>query len=101
MEATTTLVSLSELKRLLSSVVQQKLQLSIRYRTLGHLWYPNFLPVAKIEQGKSILFHDAPGNTLVAPPDVQHIIQFELNGKFYPFEPNSHYQVSDDNFCKD
>ena len=101
MEATTSLVSVTDLKRLLFSIVHQKLEISIRYRTLGQLWYPNFVRVVRIEQGKSLLFHDERRSKLISLPDLTRIIQFELDGKFYPFEPNSHYQVSDDNYYHD
>jgi hypothetical protein len=96
MEATTSLVSLSDLKRLLFSIAQQQAHVSIRYRTLGQLWYPNFLTVVKLEQGKSVLFHDEIRRKLISLPDISRIMQFELDGKCYPFEPNCHYQVSDD-----
>ena len=68
---------------------------------MGQLWYPNFLTVLKIEQDKSILFHDQTRKKLIALADLNRIIQFELDGKIYPFEPNSHYQVSDDNYYHD
>lgn len=96
MEATTSLITMSELQKLLSSMVQQQTQVSIRYRTLGQLWYPNFMRVIKLEQGKSVLFHDEIRRKLIALPDLTRIIQFELDGRCYPFEPNCHYQVSDE-----
>lgn len=92
----TTMVSQLELKRLLSSLTQQKLPVCIRYRTIGQLWYPNFLRVVKIDEGKSALFHDDTRNKLISLPDVSRIIQFELDSRFLQFEPNYHYQVADD-----
>ena len=95
MEATTTLVSVTDLKRLLYAITQQEHPVSIRYRTLGQLWYPNFLSVVKIAN-TNVLFHDKAKKKLISLPDLTRIIQFELDGKFSSFEPNCHYQVADE-----
>ena len=97
----TTIISLSELKNLLVSIGAHQLQISIRYRTLGQLWYPNFLRVIKMEGDRSVLFHDEIRKKLISLPDLSRIIQFELDGKHYPFEPNYHYEVSDEDQSKD
>jgi hypothetical protein len=95
MEATITVIPLSELRRLLFSIAQNEIKLCIRYRTMGQLWYPNFMRIIKIEEDKRVLFHDETRKRIISLPDLSTIVQFELDGKFYPFEPNCHYQVSE------
>ncbi|MEX2235743.1 MAG: hypothetical protein WD824_26530 [Cyclobacteriaceae bacterium] len=95
MEATISVISVSDLKRLLLSLTHQENQVCIRYRTIGQLWYPNFMRTIKIVQEKRVLFHDETRKRLISLPDFSIIIQFELDDKFYTYEPNCHYQVSD------
>jgi hypothetical protein len=101
MEATTTLISASDLKKLLLSIQDQEHQICIRYRTIGRLWHPNFLRILKIGEDKSVLFHDETRKRLIQLPDFSHIVQFELDGKVYPYEPNCHYQVAEEFVYKD
>ena len=101
MEATTTLVSLSDLRKLLTSIRQYPQSVHIRFRALGQLWYPNFLRVMKIEQGKSVLFHDAIRDKFITLADMGRIIQFELDSKQYRYEPDFHYQVCQNDLNED
>jgi hypothetical protein len=100
MEATTTLISATELKRLLHSIQEQR-QARIRYRTIGRLWHPNFLRIIKIEENKSVLFHDETRKRLIELPDFSTIVQFELDSKLFLYEPNCHYEISEEIVFKD
>jgi len=62
---------------------------------MGQLWYPNFMRIIKIEEDKRVLFHDETRKRIISLPDLNTIVQIELDSKFYPFEPNCHYQVSE------
>jgi hypothetical protein len=86
-------ISVSDLKKLLLSLAHQENQVCIRYRTIGQLWYPNFMRTIKIVADTRVLFHDETRKRLISLPDFSTIIQFELDGKLYPYEPNCHYQV--------
>lgn len=97
MEAIATLVSQADLEALLFSIAQHEPGICIRYRTLGQLWYPNFLKIVNIQGEKTILFHDEQREKLISLSDPSRIVQFELDGRFRQFEPNFHYQVSDEN----
>ena len=101
MEATTTLVSLTDLRKLLSAIGQRPHAVRIRFRTLGQLWYPNFLRVLKMEQGRRILFHDAIRNEFIVLSDVNRIAQFELDGRQFSYQPQFQYEVSDDGMNED
>ena len=95
MEATITVIPLNELRRLIFSIVQHESKTCIRYRTMGQLWNPNFMRIIKIEEDKRVLFHDESRKRIISLPDLSTIVQFELDSKYYPFEPNCHYQVSE------
>ena len=57
------------------------------------MWYQNFVRVLKVtEQG--IILNDEIKNRLYSLPDLSSIIQFELDGSIYGFEPHFHYDVS-------
>lgn len=100
MEATSTLISPTELRKLLSSMISsmihENLPVCMRYRALGQLWRPGFLKVLKVDDNGSVLFYDTSGNRFVSLPDLRWIVQFELDGKIYPFQPNTHYEVEED-----
>ena len=97
MEAATTDVSINDLKKIVFSIVHNKLQISIRFRTLGQLWYPNFLRIVKIEDGNRVLFHDENRRFFISLRDLSVITQFELDSRYNHLEPNFHYQVMEDN----
>lgn len=96
MEATTTLISATELKKLLVLIQEHEHRVCIRYRTIGRLWHPNFLRILKIAEDKSVLFHDETRKRVIQLPDFSTIVQFELDGKLHPYEPNCHYQVTEE-----
>lgn len=100
MEATTTAISVNELKNLLVSIQEQEHHICIRYRTLGHLWYPNFMRVLKVEENRSVLFHDVTRKRLIQLPDFFTIVQFEIDRRLHRYEPCMHYQISEENVFK-
>jgi hypothetical protein len=101
MEATTTMISVSELKRILFSISLREHQICIRYRTIGQLWHPNFLRILNIEDGKRVLFHDDTRKRFIQLQDFSTIAQFELDGRLYPYEPNYHYQICEEGHSND
>ena len=98
MEETETFIPVNELRRLVLSIIEHRAQVCIRFRTIGQVWHPNFLRILKIEDGKTVLFHDEARRMLISLPDLSTIVQFELNDKLYSYEPNCHYQVSAEMF---
>ena len=95
MEAATAIISVKELKKHIFSIVKDKQKISIRFRTVGQLWYPNFLRIIKIDDDKRILFHDEKRKFFISLRDLSAITQFELDGRLGPLEPNFHYQVTE------
>lgn len=81
-------------------MAQHHSDICIRYRSLGNLWYPNFLRVHKIQEPGNVLFYDESCNKLILFSDISRIVQFELDSRFLHFEPNCHYQISDEDFAR-
>ena len=98
MEASTTVISGTDLQRTLYSIYENNLRVNIRFRTLGQFWYPNFVRVLKIEDGKSILFHDEGRKFFFSLRDFSVITEFEIDNSLDSLEPNFHYQVTDRDF---
>jgi hypothetical protein len=95
MEATTTLVSLKELERILLSIQHHQPHIFIRYRTLGEVWYPNFLKILEIRE-TGIKLYDNIRQSTIRLTDFTRIAELELNGKFESYQANYQYEVSDD-----
>lgn len=84
------LVSVLELKQLLVTIVDARLQTCFRYRLLGEMWKPNFVRVLKAVD-KGVLLHDEIKNQLISIPDLQQIVQFEIDQAVHAFRPHFHY----------
>lgn len=88
------MVSVTELKILILSIVEKRQPIGIRFRLIGQLWYPNFLRVIRSSNESEILFHDEKINKHMSISDLSNIIQFELDSRFEHYQPNFHYQVT-------
>jgi len=95
MEAAETVISVDDLKRIVFSIVEKKLRTSMRFRTVGQMWYPAFLRIMKIEDGKRVLFHDEKRKFFISLRDLSAITHFELDERFDSIEANFHYQVTE------
>jgi hypothetical protein len=93
MEKTTNEISIIELKRLLVTIVDYNLPVAIRYRFMGEMWQPNFMKVIKVRE-VGILFQDQTSGRLTVIPDLNRLIQFELDGRIHNYEPHNHYNVT-------
>jgi hypothetical protein len=93
MEKTKSLISVTELKRLLVTIVDYNLPICIRYRLLGEMWQPQFMRVVKVTEN-GVLLNDEKRGRLILVPDLTHLTQFELDGRLHTFEPNYHYTLT-------
>lgn len=93
MNTTTNAVSLLELRRLLYTIVDNRLNACFRYRLLGEMWQPNFFRVAQITE-KGVLLNDETTNSFKCLPDLSQIMQFEIDVAVHNFIPHNHYDVS-------
>ncbi len=85
-------ITVTELKRLLVAIVETRSAICFRFRKVGEMWYPNFLRVLKVTE-KGIILNDEVKNKLFSL-DLSSVMQFELDGPLYGFEPHFHYDVS-------
>jgi hypothetical protein len=88
-------ISILELKSLLVTITDNRLKVYFRYRLLGEMWQTNFVRVVKVTDN-GVVLHDKIKNKTISLSDLKMIIQFELDGSLYAFEPNFHYNVVND-----
>lgn len=93
MEKTKTLISALELKRLLVEIAEKRPQVFLRYRLIGEMWQRNFMRVLKAT-GKGVMFNDEQKSKLIVLPDLNSIVQFEIDVRFQNYQPHFHYHVS-------
>lgn len=95
MKVAPTAVSVHDLKEVLDTLTRDPRRVHIRFRTLGQLWYPNFLQVVRMEEDKRILFHDETRKFFISLRDLSTITEFELDAPIDPFDAHTQYQVSE------
>ena len=91
-------ISILELKRLLHTIVDNRLDTCFRYRLLGEMWQPNFLRVYQVTE-KGVLLLDETTNKLRCIDDLSHIMQFEIDAAVHNFAPHNHYTVDFSEQC--
>ena len=96
MNNTNNLISVVELRRLLYTLVDNRLEICFRYRLLGEMWQPKFLRVVQLTP-RGVLLSDEATYSLICLDDLAHIMQFELDVAVHHFLPHNHYDV---NFCE-
>lgn len=93
MSKTESQISVTELKRLLVTITDNRLNVCIRYRLVGEMWQANYMRILKVTN-QGLLLSDETKNKLIALHDLSQIIQFELDTAFHAFEPHFHYNVN-------
>lgn len=92
MNAVRTLISVIELKNLLTQLHVSRPDICVRYRMLGEMWGVNFMSVFHITD-TALLLNDEVNHRLVAINDLSNIMQFEIDKPFNGFQPYFHYEV--------
>ena len=85
-------LSVSNLRMLLISIVDNKLPVCVRFRLLGQMWHPNYMRVLRVTE-KGVLLNDETSNKMITVPDLSQVMQFEVDSRLYQYEPNNHYEV--------
>ena len=88
-----TVISILELRSLLASLLDHRLNICIRFRLVGEMWQPHHMRVLRLTE-KGVLLNDEVKNTLVSIPDLAQIMQFEIDVQFQVYQPHYHYEVS-------
>jgi hypothetical protein len=89
---TDTHVSVNELKRLLITITDYRLDIGMRYRFMGEMWEPNYMRILRVTE-YGLLLNDEIRNRLIVIRDLSQIIQFELDTSFHAFQPYLHYTL--------
>lgn len=77
---------------MLESLVEERPDISVRFRLLGEMWIPGFVKPVKLTPKGAILYDDRSG--LVSISDLSFVMQFEVDRRFQRFQPFYHYEVS-------
>jgi hypothetical protein len=94
MKKTKGLIEVHELKKQLSSIVEDRLPICFRYRLMCDMWQPNFMRVLKVDDD-GVLLNDEVRNRLISITDLSNIIQFEFDAPLRKFQPHFHYELTD------
>jgi hypothetical protein len=88
----TNIVSVLELKRLLYALKDLRPDICIRFRLMGEMWQVNHLRIVNIRE-KGVTLKDEELNELVVVPELNNVMQFELDRAFQQYQPHFHYPV--------
>jgi hypothetical protein len=78
---------------LLTSIVDNKVSVCIRFRLIGQMWQANHMRVLKLTE-KGVILNDEVNNKMVTIHDLNQVMQFELDSSLYQYEPHNHYEVT-------
>lgn len=81
-----------ELKRILIDICDQRVDVCVRFRLTGQMWYDQFVRVVTVIEDRALLNDEV--RQKVVTLDLQNVVQFEIDGKFREFEPNTHYEIT-------
>ena len=86
------LISVLELRRLLTDLKSKRSDICFRYRLLGEMWEAMPMRVIQVTE-KGVILKNENNQTLFTLPDLTSVMQFELDAPFQGFEPHFHYNV--------
>lgn len=92
MNRNSNMITVLELRRLLYTIMDNRLNTCFRYRLLGEMWQPNFLRVVEVNE-KGVLLHDEVTNSFKCLTDLAQVMQFEIDVAVHNFVPHNHYDV--------
>ena len=86
-------ISILELRSLLASLLNNHLNICIRFRLVGEMWQSHHMRVLKLTE-KGVLLNDEVKNRLISIQDLSQVMQFEIDVQFQIYQPHYHYEVS-------
>ena len=90
-----TLISVLELRRLMTELQEKRPDVCIRLRQLGEMWAVNFTRIILVTE-KGAMLNDEVTDKLITIADLSNIMQFEIDNQFQNFQPHFHYDVKPD-----
>ncbi|MBT1701981.1 hypothetical protein [Chryseosolibacter indicus] len=85
-------ISVLELKRLLIDLKDKQPDISVRTRLMGNMWDVNFNAVVLVTEW-GVILSDVTSNKICTIPNLNNIIQFEIDSPFQQYKPFHHYNV--------
>ena len=85
-------VSIPELKQLLHTITDYRLDVCFRYRLIGEMWQQNFMRILKVTEN-GLFLNDEISNRLIIIRDLSYLMQFELDSMLHSFQPHFHYSI--------
>lgn len=85
-------VHVLELRRLLHALKDSGPDIGIRFRLIGEMWQSAHLRIFQITE-KGVLMRDDHANKVIYIPDLNNVMQFELDQSFQQYQPHFHYSV--------
>ncbi len=89
---TDSLISVSELRRLLVTISDCRVELGLRYRLMGEMWEPSYMKILGLTDF-GLLLNDETKNRVIVIRDLSQIMQFEIDAAFHNYQPYFHYNV--------
>jgi hypothetical protein len=85
-------VSVTQLKSLLATIIDNGRRVCIRYRLIGGMWHNHHMRVLTVVED-NLMVHDEKNNKIITVR-LSDIMQFELDGGIVGYAPHNHYEVS-------
>lgn len=86
-----TLLSATELKRIIIDIKEHGPDTCIRFRLIGEMWQVNMMRIITVTENR-VLVHDGIANRLLSI-DLNNVMQFEIDTRFQDIQPHYHYEV--------
>ena len=81
------------LRGLLQDLSNRRPPVGVRIRMLGEMWKPSFMQIVKITE-RGAIFSDESTQEFVFIPDLDDVVQFEVDDRFQELQPHYHYEVN-------
>jgi hypothetical protein len=85
-------ITVLQLRKLLFDLNEKRPDVCVRFRLLGELWMQSFSRVSSITDRGVILTTDH-ANRVLLVPNLNNVMQFELDHNFQEYIAHNHYDV--------
>jgi hypothetical protein len=82
-----------QLRQLLFELNEKRPDICIRFRLLGELWIDSFLRILSITE-KGVLLGAENSSRITYVPNLNNVMQFELDNNFLEYQAHYHYDVT-------
>jgi hypothetical protein len=79
-------------RSVLYEICEHQPDVHVRFRLIGEMWKPSFFRILAVTE-KGIVLQDETDDKWFTIPDLNAIMQFEIDSRFREFEPHIHYDL--------